>query len=214
MTQQIAAAKLQELRSHGKIELFDPQGKPTPSRRRRLPLRQRRRAQRPRPRLQRRGRACCSGPAGRGRRADARAGDGTRSDATLVRSAYPAAMPETVSPLAPERSPELPPIAGVKLGTAHCGIRYKGRSDLMVAVLDPATTIAGVFTRSLMPGAPVDWCRASSAPRQGAGDRRQLRRRQCLHRPQRQERRRSDREGNRASSSAARPARSTSRPPA
>ena len=68
-------------------------------------------------------------------------------------------MPETVSPLAPERSPELPPIAGVKLGTAHCGIRYKGRSDLMVAVLDPATTIAGVFTRSLMPGAPVDWCR-------------------------------------------------------
>ena len=30
----------------------------------------------------------------------------------------------------------------------------------MVAVLDPGTTVAGVFTRSLTPGAPVDWCRA------------------------------------------------------
>jgi glutamate N-acetyltransferase/amino-acid N-acetyltransferase len=45
------------------------------------------------------------------------------------------------------------------LATAHCGIRYKGRTDLMVAVLDAGTTIAGVFTRSLTPGAPVDWCR-------------------------------------------------------
>jgi glutamate N-acetyltransferase/amino-acid N-acetyltransferase len=65
------------------------------------------------------------------------------------------------SPLAPERFPELPPIAGVRLATAHCGIRYKGRRDLMVALLDPGTTVAGVFTRSLTPGAPVDWCRAA-----------------------------------------------------
>jgi glutamate N-acetyltransferase/amino-acid N-acetyltransferase len=64
-----------------------------------------------------------------------------------------------ISPLAPERFPDLPPIAGVKLATAHCGIRYKGRTDLMVALLDPGTTVAGVFTRSLTPGAPVDWCR-------------------------------------------------------
>jgi glutamate N-acetyltransferase/amino-acid N-acetyltransferase len=64
-----------------------------------------------------------------------------------------------ISPLAPERFPDLPPIAGVKLATAHCGIRYQGRTDLMVALLDPGTTVAGVFTRSLTPGAPVDWCR-------------------------------------------------------
>src|SRR6266851_3422180 len=56
-----------------------------------------------------------------------------------------------LSPLAPARFPDLPPLAGVKLATAHCGIRYQGRRDLMVA---------GVLTRSLMPGAPVDWCRA------------------------------------------------------
>src|SRR5262249_53073863 len=68
-------------------------------------------------------------------------------------------MAENISPLAPDNFPALPPLAGVKLATAHCGIRYKGRTDLMVAVLDPGTTIAGVFTRSLTPGAPVDWCR-------------------------------------------------------
>ena len=68
-------------------------------------------------------------------------------------------MADNVSPLAPERFPDLPAIAGVNLATAHCGIRYKGRTDLMVAVLDPGTTVAGVFTRSLTPGAPVDWCR-------------------------------------------------------
>lgn len=68
-------------------------------------------------------------------------------------------MAENVSPLAPAQFPTLPSIAGVKLATAHCGIRYKGRTDLMVVVLDPGTTVAGVFTRSLTPGAPVDWCR-------------------------------------------------------
>jgi glutamate N-acetyltransferase/amino-acid N-acetyltransferase len=63
------------------------------------------------------------------------------------------------SPLAPERIPALPPIAGVRLAAAHCGIRYKERLDLMVALLDPGTSIAGVFTRSTTCGAPVDWCR-------------------------------------------------------
>ena len=70
-------------------------------------------------------------------------------------------MAENISPLAPAQFPSLPPIAGVKLATAHCGIRYKGRTDLMVAVLDPGTTVAGVLTRSLTPGAPVDWCRSA-----------------------------------------------------
>ena len=68
-------------------------------------------------------------------------------------------MPER-SPLAPTRFPDLPPIAGVRLAAAACGIRYKDRSDLLVAVLDPGTTVAGVLTRSLTAGAPVEWCRA------------------------------------------------------
>ncbi len=65
----------------------------------------------------------------------------------------------TPSPLAPARLPDLPPIAGVTLGAARCGIRYQGRRDLMVALLEPGTTVAGVFTRSLTAGAPVEWCR-------------------------------------------------------
>jgi glutamate N-acetyltransferase / amino-acid N-acetyltransferase len=66
----------------------------------------------------------------------------------------------TSSPLAPAHFPALPPIAGVTLAAASCGIRYPGRRDLMLAVLDPGSTAAGVFTRSLTRGAPVDWCRA------------------------------------------------------
>jgi glutamate N-acetyltransferase/amino-acid N-acetyltransferase len=65
-----------------------------------------------------------------------------------------------VSPLAPTNVPELPEIAGVRLATAAAGIRYKGRTDVLLAVMDKGTTVAGVFTRSKCPSAPVDWCRA------------------------------------------------------
>ena len=64
------------------------------------------------------------------------------------------------SPLAPGRPPALPPIAGVTLASVHAGIRYKDRRDLMIVLLAPGTTVAGVFTRSRTRGAPVDWCRA------------------------------------------------------
>ncbi len=65
-----------------------------------------------------------------------------------------------LSPLAPERFVALPPVAGVTLASARSGIRYKDRRDLMIAILAPGTTVAGVFTRSKTRGAPVDWCRA------------------------------------------------------
>ena len=55
--------------------------------------------------------------------------------------------------------PQLPPLAGVLLGAAAAGIRYKGRTDLVMAAFAPGTTVAGVFTRNRCPGAPVDWCR-------------------------------------------------------
>ena len=64
-----------------------------------------------------------------------------------------------ISPLAPASFPSLPRIAGVRLGAVAAGIRYRGRHDLMAAVLDPGSTIAGVFTRSKAPGAPIVWCR-------------------------------------------------------
>jgi glutamate N-acetyltransferase/amino-acid N-acetyltransferase len=68
-------------------------------------------------------------------------------------------MSTAVSPLAPKEFPELREIAGVRLATAAAGIRYKGRTDVLLAVLDKGTTVAGVFTRSKCPSAPVEWCR-------------------------------------------------------
>jgi len=67
-----------------------------------------------------------------------------------------------VSPLALPL-PELPPVAGVRLGAAAAGIRYVGRDDLVMAEFAPGTTVAGVFTTNRCPGAPVDWCRAALA---------------------------------------------------
>ena len=69
-------------------------------------------------------------------------------------------MATSVSPLAPKNVPALPPIAGVRLATAAAGIRYAERTDVLLALLDPGTTAAGVFTRSKCPSAPVEWCRA------------------------------------------------------
>ena len=68
-------------------------------------------------------------------------------------------MALAVSPLAPERFPELPPLAGVRLATRACEIHYKARSDVCLIELAPGTSAAGVFTRSLTAGAPVQWCR-------------------------------------------------------
>ena len=69
-------------------------------------------------------------------------------------------MATAVSPLAPARVPDMPPIAGVRLATAAAGINYAGRTDVLLALLDPGTAMAGVLTRSKCPSAPVDWCRA------------------------------------------------------
>ncbi len=63
-----------------------------------------------------------------------------------------------VSPLAPEAFPELPAIDGVRFATVEAGVRYQGRTDVMMAVLDPGTTVAGVFTRSATRAAPVLDC--------------------------------------------------------
>jgi glutamate N-acetyltransferase/amino-acid N-acetyltransferase len=65
-----------------------------------------------------------------------------------------------ISPLAPTQFPDMPPIAGVRVATAAAGIRYTGRTDVLLALFDPGTAVAGVFTRSKCPSAPVDWCRA------------------------------------------------------
>ncbi|MBI3702446.1 MAG: bifunctional glutamate N-acetyltransferase/amino-acid acetyltransferase ArgJ [Rhizobiales bacterium] len=68
-------------------------------------------------------------------------------------------MSTSISPLAPKNVPELPAIAGVRLATAQAGIRYAGRTDVLLAVFSAGTSVAGVFTKSKCPSAPVEWCR-------------------------------------------------------
>ncbi len=70
----------------------------------------------------------------------------------------PASPP--ASPLAPARFPDLPVIGGVSLATAAAGVRYAGRTDVMLARLAPGTTLAGTFTRSRTRSAPVRDCEA------------------------------------------------------
>ena len=69
-------------------------------------------------------------------------------------------MSTAISPLAPTNVPDMPQIDGVRLATAAAGIRYKNRTDVLLALFDKGTTVAGVFTKSKCPSAAVDWCRA------------------------------------------------------
>jgi glutamate N-acetyltransferase/amino-acid N-acetyltransferase len=68
----------------------------------------------------------------------------------------------TVSPLAPASFPALPEIDGVRFATASAGVKYKGRTDVMLAELCDDATIAGVFTRSSTRSANVLDCQAKN----------------------------------------------------
>jgi glutamate N-acetyltransferase/amino-acid N-acetyltransferase len=64
-----------------------------------------------------------------------------------------------VSPLAPA-FPDIPPIDGVLLAPLQAGVRYAGRTDLMLVDIAPGSTLAGVFTRSATRSAAVLDCQA------------------------------------------------------
>ncbi|MCT8331343.1 bifunctional glutamate N-acetyltransferase/amino-acid acetyltransferase ArgJ [Albidovulum sediminis] len=67
----------------------------------------------------------------------------------------------TVSPLAPKNGfPTLPRIAGVEFATVAAGVRYAGRTDVMLARLAPGTALAGAFTRSSTRAACVLDCQS------------------------------------------------------
>src|SRR6478672_8019754 len=71
-------------------------------------------------------------------------------------------MAPKISPLAPPLVTDAPAVPGVKLATGAAGIKYQGRTDVLLVTLDPKTTVAGVFTQSKCPSAPVEWCRAKA----------------------------------------------------
>lgn len=68
---------------------------------------------------------------------------------------------ENVSPLAPKAGfPKLPAIKGVRFAAAEAGVKYENRKDVMLAVADPGSVIAGVFTTSATRSSNVLDCQA------------------------------------------------------
>jgi glutamate N-acetyltransferase/amino-acid N-acetyltransferase len=55
----------------------------------------------------------------------------------------------------------MPALRGVRMATAAAGIKYKNRTDVLLMVFDKPASVAGVFTKSKCPSAPVDFCRAN-----------------------------------------------------
>ena len=92
------------------------------------------------------------------------------------------AAPAPLSPLAPKKYPALPVIEGVRFASVAAGVRYAGRTDVTMALFDAPAAVAGVFTRSKCPSAPVDWCRDNLPRGMARARRRQFRQRQRLHR--------------------------------
>src|SRR3546814_12210749 len=72
-------------------------------------------------------------------------------------------MSASVSPLAPKSYPDMPVVRGLRMATAAAGIKYQDRTDVLLMVFDRPASVAGVFTRSKCPSAPVDFCRANLA---------------------------------------------------
>lgn len=50
-------------------------------------------------------------------------------------------------------------VRGLKIATVNCGIKYKNRDDLLLVTFENPANVAGVFTQSSMPAAPVVWCK-------------------------------------------------------
>lgn len=75
----------------------------------------------------------------------------------------------TRSPLAPAEFPALPVIDGVTFAAAAAGVKYAGRADVMLAILAPGSTVAGVFTRSATRSANVLDCQAKIGGESDAG---------------------------------------------
>ena len=136
---------------HGaaKIQYFDADGKPVAPRRRPAPALRPRRPPRPRTPTSRR-----TEPRRRSGAGGEPAPFSSTDDGTLPWPPPPRSLRSRRRNI-----PTLPPIAGVRFATIAAGVRYAGRTDVMMALFDEPAEVAGVFTRSKCPSAPVDWCR-------------------------------------------------------
>ena len=76
----------------------------------------------------------------------------------------------SISPLAPKRQVSLPPIKGIDMAATASGERYKDRLDLWAIRGQAGAQVAGVFTKSTIPGVPVAWSK-QALQETGAGAR-------------------------------------------
>jgi glutamate N-acetyltransferase/amino-acid N-acetyltransferase len=68
----------------------------------------------------------------------------------------------------PSRTDESLVVRGFRAAGIHCGIKPRGR-DLSLIASDRPAAVAGVFTRSTVVGAPVEWCREQVRSGRGRG---------------------------------------------
>ncbi len=78
-------------------------------------------------------------------------------------------MSETgpVSPLAPDRFPDLPEIAGLDAAIGRAGFYKHERPDLLLMRCAKGACAAGVFTTNAVGSAPTDWCKQTLAAARG-----------------------------------------------
>lgn len=72
-----------------------------------------------------------------------------------------------VSPLAPDRFPDLPRIAGLEAATGQAGFYKHERQDLLLMRCAKGARAAGVFTTNAVGSAPTDWCKQALAATRG-----------------------------------------------
>jgi glutamate N-acetyltransferase/amino-acid N-acetyltransferase len=65
------------------------------------------------------------------------------------------------SPLAPSSFPKMPAIRGIEMATGEAGVKYQGRTDVLLAKMGAETVVAGTFTKSKTASANISWGRAA-----------------------------------------------------
>lgn len=63
------------------------------------------------------------------------------------------------SPLAPKTQPSMPAVDGFRLATCNVGGFYGGRENVLMIEAATGSSVAGVFTKNAVCGAPVAWTR-------------------------------------------------------
>lgn len=63
----------------------------------------------------------------------------------------------------------MPEISGVRMWTAETGAKYQNRPDVLLVKFAQGSRVAGVFTKSTAPGAPVEWSKACLAQHANGG---------------------------------------------